>query len=227
MANFDTYKCTPRYDKVTSRLKKDLMLNFEKALSHNNMTYLSVPITMDAGTFCLQPLDKPSLFVGGDLLSGSGEQGMIEYFQHNPCETPEDFYTITRCFRTEPRYEGWKYCREFEKIEIMSFCEEAVGEEKLDYLMAILGRFLNSYRFEWQSVIVTEESRKEDPSCIVQIDIVMNTKAYGELETHSITLHNLDYSKKLGISDSLCMISCTGLAFPRIMVQYIERFLDA
>lgn len=129
-------------------------------------------------------------------------------------------FADNQCFRNERAYVGFKYLREFRKLEQFVFCGPTNWEENFGLVMMIARDLLAHHRIKHRVVDVTER----DPGYhILKKDIEVLTTTYGWLETHSCTYFGEEQTRRFGITGLTHTISCTGLASPRILVPMLER----
>ena len=206
-----------------SQLEKKLFIEFEDRLDSKGFRYLSIPSLTRWDSFERQDIEDIVKSLSVDHihnLSGSAEQGILQYFSDSMVE-PQLIYSKNQCFRHEDyNYEGLKRCKEFVKLEQFCFCNNYDWEEKFELLLTNATSFLNKHNIEFRVVDVTKLDLGYH---VKKYDIEVKTKQYGWLETHSCTYFGEEQSKRFGITCATHTISNTGIASPRILIPFIEK----
>ena len=203
-----------------SKLEQKLFREFEDMLDKQGFVYLSVPSLMKADTLKRQDICVNSLGINKDqLLTGSAEQGILEYFADSFVEE-QCIYAKNQCFRNEPEYFGLKYCKEFVKLEQFCFTVKDNWEVYFNLLLQNSKNFLERHNIEYR---VVDTTKRDTGYHKVKYDIEVKTKKYGWLETHSCTYFGEEQSKRYNIIGATHTISNTGIASPRILIPFIER----
>lgn len=217
-------------DFLLSRVEKDLFDDFCKILDNKGYHYLSVPSTIDDETIIRQdvvPIEVPYSLNDDSCLSGSAEQGILQYFQNRDLSEkslePLKLYAVNQCWRRE-NIEPLIRCKEFKKIEQFAFCDSALDaalifSEFLDNSC----KFLESYNIFYRTVDVTDR----DPGYHIQkTDIEIFTVTWGWVESHSCTYFGEEQSKRFNITGKPFTVSNTGISSPRILLPFIEDLLE-
>ena len=209
-----------KLDVELSKLERNLFREFEDMLEGMGFTYLSIPSLMTSNTLMRQEIGVTSLGISEEqLLTGSAEQGILEYFSDQ--EVKEQLiYAKNQCFRREEEYNGLKYCKEFIKLEQFCFCKEENWEANFDLFLRNAKEFLQKHDILYRVIDVTNRDIGYHK---LKYDIEVLTKEYGWLETHSCTYFGEEQTKRFGITGATHTISNTGIASPRILVPFIER----
>lgn len=153
-------------------------------------------------------------------LAGSAEQGILERYA-DQVTGPVRLYAVNQCFRNEPRLEGFKWLREFRKLELYGFGvtdDQALGqyEEARSTVRAFMSRLGVNTR--WVAVTT------RDPGYhLIKWDLEVETRAYGWLETHSMAYYGTEQTARFGIGGARYSWCATGLATPRALVPLLER----
>jgi seryl-tRNA synthetase len=203
-----------------SKLEREILLDCAEILESAGFKYLSVPTTIKRNTFTRQEISKTTYEYGSDeVLAGSAEQGILEYFSNSIVE-PMKIYAQNTCFRTENKFEGLKRVKEFTKVEQYIFCHKKDVEENFELMLENARKLLRKYEIKFREVNVTNI----DPGYhMKKIDIEVWTKQYGWMETHSCSYFGTEQSKRYGITGANHTMSNTGVATPRILVPLIEK----
>lgn len=207
-----------------SKLEKQLFKDMETILEARGFEYLSVPSTITKDTYTRQeihvPFEKILKLDEEHPLAGSAEQGILEHFKGH-CLLQQQVYSKNQCFRYEEKYEGMKYLREFTKMEQFVFLSPHSDKNYwFDELLNNATDLLDKYNIKYRTV----DKTKEDPGYhIKKVDIEVQTKTYGWLETHSCTYFGEEQTRRFGITGATHTISNTALASPRILVPFIEN----
>jgi len=205
-----------------SLLEKKLFIEFEDMLDGKGFRYLSIPSLTRWNNFERQSIEDIFKSLSVDHihnLSGSAEQGILQYFSDSIVEL-QLIYSKNQCFRHENYgYEGLKRCKEFVKLEQFCFCNDYDWKENFDLLLTNATSFLNKYNIEFR---VVDVSKLDLGYHIKKYDIEVKTKQYGWMETHSCTYFGEEQSKRFGITGATHTISNTGIASPRILIPFIE-----
>jgi len=105
-----------------SQLEKKLFIEFEDRLDSKGFRYLSIPSLTRWDSFERQDIEDIVKSLSVDHihnLSGSAEQGILQYFSDSMVE-PQLIYSKNQCFRHENYdYEGLKRCKEFVKLIVV------------------------------------------------------------------------------------------------------------
>jgi seryl-tRNA synthetase len=208
-----------KLDFQMSKLERDLMREFSDMLESKGFKYLYVPSIIRQDSFSRQGLDVDTLRIDTDtVLSGSAEQGILEYFTDSYVE-PQLIYAQNTCFRQEDVYEGFKRLKEFNKLEQFCFTTENKWKEKFDLLLDNATTFLNRKGITNRVVNVTD---RDGGYHKVKFDVEIYTKTYGWLESHSCSYFGTEQTDRFNITGATHTISNTGLASPRILIPFIE-----
>jgi len=203
-----------------SKLERNLFREFEDMLEQQGFIYLSIPSIMSEETLSRQDIGITSLGVSKEqLLTGSAEQGILEYFADSRVEE-QLIYAKNQCFRLEKEYYGLKYCKEFIKLEQYCFTTEKNWETYFNLVLNNAITFLKNHNIEYR---VIDTTKRDSGYHKLKYDIEVLTKEYGWLETHSCTYFGEEQSRRYGITGATHTISNTGIASPRILVPFIER----
>jgi len=206
-----------------SLLEKKLFRDFEDMLDSKGFRYLSIPSLTRWDSFERQGIQDIVKSLSVDHihnLSGSAEQGILQYYSDSIVE-PQLIYSKNQCFRHENYgYEGLKRCKEFVKLEQFCFCNDYDWREKFDLLLTNAISFLDKHNIEYR---VVDVSKLDSGYHVKKYDIEVKTKQYGWLETHSCTYFGEEQSKRFGITGATHTISNTGIASPRILIPFIEK----
>jgi len=206
-----------------SLLEKKLFIEFEDMLDSKGFRYLSIPSLTRWNSFERQGIEDIIKSLSVDHihnLSGSAEQGILQYFSDSYVES-QLIYSKNQCFRHENYgYEELKRCKEFVKLEQFCFCLEPDWKNNFNLLLSNAISFLDRHNIEYR---VVDVSKLDLGYHIKKYDIEVKTKQYGWLETHSCTYFGEEQSKRFGITGATHTISNTGIASPRILIPFIER----
>lgn len=205
-----------------SKLERDLFLDFENMLILKGFQVINVPESVRTESFCRQEVVSNEMAYwldGSHMLNGSAEQGILDYFSDTEIG-PLRLYSFTHCFRREQSLRGLVRLKEFKKLEQFIFCNESEWQSEFDLVLYNATDFLSRYNIEHRVVDVT----KRDPGYhIKKLDIEINTKQYGWIESHSCSYFGNEQTQRLGITGSTHSISNTGIASPRILIPFIEK----
>ena len=142
-----------------SLLEKKLFREFEDMLDTKGFRYLSIPSLTRWNSFERQGIEDIVKSLSVDHvhnLSGSAEQGILQYFSDSIVE-PQLIYSKNQCFRHENYgYEGLKRCKEFVKLEQFCFCNDYDWKEKFELLLSNATSFLDKHNIEFRVVDVTK-----------------------------------------------------------------------
>lgn len=207
-----------------SNFERLLFREFEDMLVSEGFQYISIPSSIQKQTFILQGVqeilvDGTTLTVDEDHdLSGSAEQGILEYFQGKKVE-PGRWFAVNQCWRDENTVEGFLRCKEFRKIEQFSFVKPEEWELEFFNILGHTGDFLDRYDLDWR----LQDCTKDPGHHVKKIDIQVLTDRYGWMETHSCTYYGDDQVSRFDIEGGVHTISNTGLASPRILIPLMEK----
>lgn len=167
-----------------SDIERKIFNEMEIILENEGFQYLSIPSVVSKETYLKQgtvPWEKVFKISETHALSGSAEQGILERYQDSEVN-PSLLWTKNQCFRSEPTYEGFKWLREFTKIEQFVFCHPEDWQDRFNLLIQNSRELLNRYNIKHRVIDVTTR----DPGYHhKKLDIEIWTKTYGWLETHS------------------------------------------
>jgi len=209
-----------KLDFEASKLERNILLDCAQILENAGFQYLSVPSTITPETFYAQDIKTDTFQYGeNEVLAGSAEQGILEYFADSTVESI-NIYAQNTCYRTEDKYEGLKRVKEFTKIEQYVFCEEYEVEERFELLLENARKLLRKYNvtFRERDVTVLDPGYHQK-----KIDIEVWTNQYGWLETHSCSYFGTEQSKRYNIKGANHTLSNTGIATPRILIPFLEK----
>lgn len=207
-----------KYDFELSNLERKLTCEFEDMLEKKGFKYLKVPSIQLEKNLARQEINVLGLRVGENLvLTGSAEQGILEYFADSKVEEMNIFST-NQCFRHEFEYDNIKYFRDFTKIEQFAFVKPENFKKTYMLFLRNVTDFLDQYNIEYRIINTSKDSGyhklKHDIEILYQ----------GEwIETHSLTYFGNEQTKRFGITGGCHTISCTGLAFPRILLAFLDK----
>ncbi|MNW28628.1 Serine--tRNA ligase [compost metagenome] len=210
---------TYKLDFRLSKLEKDMTTEFCDLLDSKGFQYLSIPTSITWDTFRRQQSVQYTHYVDDNtVLSGSAEQGILEYFAGEHVE-PMKIYAMNACFRQENRYTSIRL-KEFKKIEQFCFTTKDKWPEDFDILIQNAIQFLISRGIQYRVV----NKSIEDPGYhTVKFDIEIYTEKWGWVETHSCSYFREEQSSRFNITGATHTISCTGLAFPRMLLPFIDQ----
>lgn len=210
-----------KLDFELSQLEKEILEECDIILQEKKFQYLSISSTIKPSTFYKQDI-KTNTFKYGpqEVLAGSAEQGILEYFTNQKVE-PMKIYSKNTCFRIEDQYEGLKKVKEFTKIEQFIFCNKEDVEQNFNLILSNAIELLNRYDLKYRRVDVTT---KDSGYHRKKIDLEVWTEQYGWMETHSCSYFGEEQTKRYNITGTTHTLSNTGVATPRILIPLIERF---
>jgi seryl-tRNA synthetase len=207
-------------------LERELFRMVADVLKLHDFQYLSVPSTITRDTIERQGVvawEHILRLSDTHGLAGSAEQGILEMFKGQRVGGKNSqlrVFADNQCFRNEREYVGFKYLREFRKLEQFVFCDSTNWEENFELVMKIAKSPLILHGIEYRVVDVTNR----DPGYHkLKKDIEVFTAAYGWLETHSCTYFGEEQTKRFEVTGLTHTISNTGLASPRILVPFLEQ----
>jgi len=212
----------PKLSPTQADLERRLFREFEDLLIGQGFTYLSIPSTVQVqtvmdqftGVWCPPYLSTSD----GEVLSGSAEQGILEYFAGKEVEAGR-YFAYNQCWRGEASYEGLLRVKEFRKLEQYVFCTPDTWEEEFSLVLSNATNFLTQHGIEWRVVDCTN-----DPGYhVFKKDVEVHTETYGWIETHSCTYFGDEQVKRHDIRGDVHTISNTGLASPRILIPLLEK----
>lgn len=208
-----------------SALERRLFNEFEALLVAKGFRYLGVPTSTEARTLYNQnaATDQMAYWLDGHhCLNGSAEQGILEHFVGKTVDTlnPTRVYAFTHCFRREFELLGLVRLKEFKKIEQFVLCDPRRWEDEFELVLTNATNFLSGYGIEHRIVDVTD---RDSGYHVKKLDIEVNTRSYGWIESHSCTYFGEQQAYRMGIGGDIVTISNTGLASPRILIPFIER----
>lgn len=210
-----------------SELERRLFRKFEKRLLDQGFRYLSLPSSLRWESLRAQetiPEDE-SLYIDDEhCLSGSAEQGILEYFAGKEVE-PMFIYAENQCWRGEPEFIGLQTVKEFRKMEQYAFVKPDEARDRFDDILHNAYSFLEQFdELEVRIVDCTEE----DPGYHhLKYDIEVMTSEYGWMETHSCSYFADEQTKRYDIEGGVHSISNTGIASPRILIPFIDAGIGA
>lgn len=219
--NFTTNNGIYKYDFELSQLEKQLIREFEDKLDNLGFKYLKIPSTITNQSFERQEIDTTTLSIDDlHVLAGSAEQGILEYFSDSIVQ-PQMIYSTNTCFRDEENYDGLKYFKEFTKIEMFAFIKPDDYNTVMAYFMNIIESFFKKWDIKYRLVKKTDE----DPGYHKEkYDYeIFHKETHDWIETHSLTYFGDEQIERFNIKGDVHTISCTGLAFPRILLPFIEK----
>lgn len=205
-----------------SNLEKKLFNKFSDKLENKGFQYLSIPSSIYRETLIKQDvitLDGTYHVDKTHCLSGSSEQGILQYFQNKEV-IPMKIYAQNQCFRVEDKYDQLIHLKEFIKIEQFCFCNKEDWENNFEILLNNSTEFLADCGIQYRVKDVTNEDLGYH---IKKCDIEIYTKKYGWIESHSCTYFCEEQTKRFNISGANHTISNTGIASPRILIPFIEN----
>lgn len=209
-----------KLDFELSKLEKEMLEECTFILDTAGFKYLHIPSTISPETFHKQEIKSKTFSYGeNEVLAGSAEQGILEYFANSKVDQMK-IYSKNTCFRIEDQYEDLKHVKEFTKIEQFVFCYE----EKVDYMFEKLLNnaysLLNEYNIKHRTIDVTDKDFGYHKK---KFDIEVWTEKYGWMETHSCSYFGEEQSKRYNISGATHTLSNTGIAVPRTLIPLIEK----
>lgn len=208
-------------DKELSKLENKLFKEFELILDNNKFDYLSLPSTIQKSTYYKQDLNLniiPFGYQDDNFLSGSAEQGFLEYFS-NSTVNRQFLWSKNQCFRLEEKYYDLVRVKEFIKLEQFVFTNESNYKNDFDVVLGNVEQFLNNHFIQYRIVDLTKIDVGYHHK---KYDVEVKTKN-GWMETHSCSFFSNEQSKRYNIEGDNYTISCTGIASPRILIPFIER----
>lgn len=226
MNNYKTKDGIYYLDFELSKLELELFREFEDMLLEKGYKYLSLPSAGSWDVIEKQEVVTKEYSLGIDerqALFGSAEQGFLEYFQNKEVTEEQYLFSFNECFRNEQNLEGLKRLREFKKLEQFCFCKKENVSKAFDELLNNSIEFLKRHNIEYR---IVDRTHLDPGYHIKKYDIEVKTKQYGWLETHSCTYFGEEQTKRLNIKGGLHTISNTGIASPRILIPFIERFKE-
>ena len=198
-----------------------LFESFKEIIVPQGFQELRIPSTVSKETYLRQDIISPDkVFRINDEqhLTGSAEQGILEYFTNEWVE-PALYYSTNQCFRNEKTYEGLYRVKEFVKLEQFCFSSEDMWGSYFGLLLDNAIEFLESFNLKYRVVNMS----KIDPGYHkLKYDIEVKTKQYGWMETHSCSYFGEEQSRRFGIQGATHTISNTGVASPRILIPFLE-----
>lgn len=204
-----------------SEIERKILRSCCDFLEDKGLKYISIPSTITAKTFISQEIKTNTFSYGyDDILGGSAEQGILQYFSNSKVQ-PMRIFSENTCFRVEDQYEGLKRVKEFKKVEQFSFSHKQNALTEFDFLLNNAIEFLESINIKnYRLVNVTNL----DPGYHKKkIDIEVWTEEYGWLETHSCSYFGEEQTKRYNIVGATHTVSNTGIASPRILIPIIEK----
>lgn len=220
--DYDVTQGVFRPSLALSELERNLFRTFEADLRLKGFKYLAVPESVRSETFYRQGVasnEQAYWLDGNHMLNGSAEQGILDHFADSKVN-PMRIYSFTHCYRREPNLEGLVRLKEFKKIEQFVFTGYHEWEHEFELVLNNALDFLKANNIEHRVIDVT----KRDPGYHKhKLDIEINTKTYGWVESHSCTYFGEEQTQRLGITGAEHTISNTGIASPRILIPFIER----
>lgn len=148
------------------------------------------------------------------ILSGSAEQGILEFFKNTRIDNSLSLFAENQCYRREENLVENITCYEFFKIEL--FCFVIKPNE---YLAKRLADFVNNfYVINGLETRIVDKTKEESGYHIKKFDVEAMTEN-GWLEICSSTYFGSEQAKRFDIKTSkgelLNTASCTGITFPR------------
>jgi seryl-tRNA synthetase len=225
--NYETVNGINKYDEELSYVEFSLFREFENILINKEFTYLSMPSSVSKESLLKQGINVDALFSKSELypnkpaqvLTGSAEQGILNYFSNSVVSTEKFIFCNNQCFRGEEGNYSKIRNREFKKIEMFCFTAENAWQDNFYKLLSIAIDFLEKHRIIFKVVDKTGEEGYH----LFKSDIEVYTKEYGWLETHSCAYFGDNQVSRYNIQGGIHTISCTGLASPRILIPFIDR----
>lgn len=210
-------------DKKISALEKRLFDDMESRMVEAGFQYLSVPSLVTKGTYERQgvvPWEKVFRVDDNFALAGSAEQGILEMFM-DQFMTEELYYAKNQCFRAEKSYEGMKRLREFIKLEQFVFSHPLNSDRHFQMILDLSTGFLRDHGIKYRVVDVT---KRDEGYHHKKYDVEVLTNTYGWMETHSCSYFGREQVERFGIKGEVETLSNTGIASPRILVPFLERY---
>ncbi|MNO32588.1 Serine--tRNA ligase [compost metagenome] len=209
-----------KLDFELSRLEKEILEECMIILENTGFKYLYVPSTITPETFQKQQIKAKTFRYGeNEVLAGSAEQGILEYFANSKVDEMK-IYSKNTCFRTEDYYEGLKRVKEFTKVEQFIFCYEEKVDEMFEQLLNNAYTLLKEYDIKYRTIDVTSKDFGYHKK---KFDIEVWTEKYGWMETHSCSYFGEEQSKRYNIAGAKHTLSNTGIAVPRVLIPLIEK----
>lgn len=209
-------KGIPRLTFSESQLEYNLQKKFEKMMEEKGFLYLSIPTSVPIETFVRQEIATDTYMLEWDMsLAGSAEQGILDIFSDSVIHQPQRIWTINQCFRKEDSYDEIHY-KEFKKLEQYIFTDEIHAKMEFDKILHDTVTFMEKNGFKVRTV---DESRDEGYH-VDKVDIQVFSPALNDwIETHSCSYFGTEQSERFGFTGEFNhTISCTGLAFPRVLL---------
>ena len=221
--NYKVKDGIPFLDEQLSKLEKRLFNQFSELLENRGFKYLSIPSIVSIETIIKQdciPLSKAIKINEHQYLAGSAEQGILEYFSEQKVK-PQLIYAKNQCFRGEEEYNDIFRLKEFQKIEQFVFCNKEDWKKYFDYVLENSVEFLKYYNLYYR---IIDTTKKDAGYHKLKYDIEVFTKKFGWIETHSCTYFGKEQTKRFNITGATHSISNTGIASPRILIPFIEKY---
>lgn len=178
--------------------------------------YLSVPTAIPLEVLHLQDLATDTYMLEEEImLSGSAEQGILSRYSNTSIDEPKKIWSVNQCFRKEDKYDETHY-KEFKKIEQYIFTDESNGVNEFYETLLSTVKFMTENGFKARLI----DEGDDEGHHILKIDIQVYSEYLNEwIETHSCSYFGTNQSEKFGMTGNFNhTISCTGLAFPRVLL---------
>lgn len=195
--------------------EKELFEESDIILKNNDFKYLSISSIINSKTYDFYQFQKSSLQIKeNELLAGSGEQGILEYFENESLiEFPTRIYTKNQCYRTEEKYDIL-HQKEFLKMEQFIICSASQWGDEFNLMVENVKKLFNKYNIKHR---IVEQS---NDNSIHTIDIECWSEILNEwIETNSFLYFGNKQSKYFNINNGKCVTMCgTMIASPRILL---------
>lgn len=200
----------------------------EEVLVGKGFTYLSIPSLVTRDTIEKQGLVswdhslKVQTNFGEYALSGSAEQGLLEFFQGHVM-APAYYFATNQCFRNESTTAPNFRLLEFRKVEQLGFCSnlkdveatmkdfldnaELIYERAFKMSMGLRGDLTTNFRL-FECSDIDGDARKK-------VDLEYLHPSGSWLELASCTYYESSLAERFGIRGATDIVSCTGFASPR------------
>lgn len=206
-----------------AKLERKLMRRLEECIEASGFEYYSIPSLLTKETYIRQDtIPWEAVFrVNDDLaLSGSAEQGILEFFTGKTIEEELQIYAMNQCFRNEALLDGVKKLYEFNKMELFVFSEPKNWESWFERILKLPLKVMEEFNLKYR---VVDTTRKDPGYHLKKYDIEVLTKTYGWMETHSCSYFGDEQTKRFDIGGGFHTLSNTGFASPRILIPFIEN----
>lgn len=206
-----------------SLLERNLIHEFETLCLNKGYKYLSIPSLVPKECYIKQgSIDENKVFGFGDYrLTGSAEQGILEYFSGQEVLRNLKIVSTNQCFRNEDVYTPLLRLAEFKKVEQFGFLTTSTAAEiTFNEFLYNSTEFLETHGIQYR---IVDETETDDGYHQKKFDIQINTKTFGWIESHSCTLFGKEQTRRFSIRGAEYTVSCTGIASPRILIPFIEK----